>query len=139
MPTIVVIDDNELICKLIRLIFRPYINFEVFTASSAAQGMVMILEKMPDVVILDVDLQDANITGIDIYNAIKKNKCFDKVSPMIITATEIESLLEHVVKDTLTEPTPYMLKPFTQESLIGEVLMTLGMRSHDMILDTQIN
>ena len=64
MARILVIDDDSLILESFRLGF-PEPDYEIVTASSAAEGIARFAETNPDVVLLDVRLPDRS--GLDAF------------------------------------------------------------------------
>jgi two-component system nitrogen regulation response regulator GlnG len=69
MPTLLVIDDEPSILHAFRRAFRdPALS--LLTASSAAEGLDMVVLRHPDVVILDIHLPDQS--GMDAFRRIKQ-------------------------------------------------------------------
>lgn len=126
MPKILVIDDAETVCKLITVIFSRYPDFKIFTANNLEDGMLLLLNEMPDIALLDVHLPGKR-TGIDLYAAIKKNPGMANVHPILMTGSEFKDLINFTLGDTLGDQTPYIVKPFGAEKLINYVLEELGL------------
>src|SRR5437879_13456529 len=69
MPTILVIDDDRATLHLMRQTFRDS-GITVETARTASEGLQMLNEQHPDLVLLDVMLPD--ISGIEAFQSIKR-------------------------------------------------------------------
>ena len=78
--TMLVIDDNESIRKLLVEIFEPFYN--VIVASDGAEGWEICVSEMPDIVVTDVLMPRMN--GIDLCRRIKSDvsTCHIPVHPL---------------------------------------------------------
>src|SRR5262245_33458276 len=103
MPTLLIIDDEPSILHAFRRAFRdPALTLE--TASSAAEGVELVLKRRPDVVILDIHLPDQS--GMDAFRRIKQ---IDARIPVVF-------ITGHGTTDTAIEAMKlgaydYLLKP----------------------------
>jgi two-component system nitrogen regulation response regulator GlnG len=103
MPTLLLIDDEPSILHAFRRAFREP-DFDLVTASSAAEGMAELAKRSPDVVILDVHLGDA--TGLETFERIRR---FDARIPIVlITGHGTTDLAIEAIKRGAYE---YLLKP----------------------------
>jgi two-component system nitrogen regulation response regulator GlnG len=103
MPLLLLIDDEPSILHAFRRAFREP-EFDLVTASSAAEGMVELAKGSPDVVILDVHLGDA--TGLETFERIRE---FDARIPIVlITGHGTTDLAIEAIKRGAYE---YLLKP----------------------------
>lgn len=66
---IVLIDDNPVICRLYTRLFQKS-GFLVSTAQSGSEGIALVREKKPDVVIVDYHLPD--FSGLEVSKQIRK-------------------------------------------------------------------
>jgi DNA-binding NtrC family response regulator len=81
MTNVVVIDDDRSVCEMIRRSLEK-INLVVLTASSAEDGLNLIRQESPDVVLLDIMLPGTS--GLDVFQKIRD---IDRKLPIIfITA-----------------------------------------------------
>lgn len=69
MPTLLLIDDEASIQHAFRRVFRPP-AIDVVTASDGAEGLALLKEHRPDVVLLDINLPDTS--GLAIYGELRK-------------------------------------------------------------------
>jgi two-component system nitrogen regulation response regulator GlnG len=109
MPTLLVIDDEQSVRYSFRRVFEGD-GVQVLTARTAAEGLDMIRDHGPDVVVLDLQLPDR--TGLDVFQELQAQ---DSKRPVIfITA--------HGTADTAIEAMKagafdYLVKPVDLERL----------------------
>ncbi len=103
MPTLLVIDDEQSILHAFQRAFRPP-NFVLHTACAAAEGLSLLAQHKPDVVILDVHLPDA--TGLDTFEAIRGVDA--RIPVILITGHGTTDLAIEAIKRGAYE---YLLKP----------------------------
>jgi two-component system response regulator AtoC len=107
--TLLVIDDEELICWSVKKEFEKK-GMEVFTAFNGKDGLQSFIENNPDIVMLDVKLPDRN--GLDLLKEIKMLN--QDVNVIIITAFGgVESAVA-AIKDGAYD---YVEKPFQFENV----------------------
>jgi DNA-binding NtrC family response regulator len=109
VPTLLVIDDEASIHYAFRRAFREP-SLTVLTASTAAEGLAVVAEVRPDVVLLDIHLSDQS--GLDTFQRIK---AIDARIPVIF-------ITGHGTTDTAIEAMKlgafdYLLKPLDLEPL----------------------
>ncbi len=103
MPTLLLIDDEPSILHAFRRAFREP-EFNLVTASSAAEGMAALSRASPDVVILDVHLGDA--TGLDTFEQVRRHDA--RIPVILITGHGTTDLAIEAIKRGAYE---YLLKP----------------------------
>jgi len=109
MPVLLAIDDDPVILTAFKKIFSSTANLSLLTAASAHQGLELIVQKRPDVILLDINLPD--LGGMDVFRRIQT---IDARIPVIFitgegtTETAIEAMklgaCEYLLKDRLTHP-----------------------------------
>jgi len=87
MATILVIDDERLLCDLLQEMLQRH-GHEVFTAYSGCEGVVRHRECRPRFTILDIHLPDMN--GIEVLKQIREND--PKAAVMILTGVGSDRL-----------------------------------------------
>lgn len=101
---ILIIDDNSGITNLVHQLLRTQ-GYEVFSASNNDEGIQMIRDKAPDLVILDLMLPHQD--GWDVCKAIRS---FSNVPIMIMSALNgavyVASALDMGADDYLVKPVP---------------------------------
>lgn len=113
METILVIDDEPLVCDLLRIVLGRH-GYEVHTASSGREGIEAYRQRSPRFTFLDLRMPD--ISGIEVLKQIRKIDPQGAV--MILTAGPSEKL-EKEARDLGV--TDFLIKGLPVEALIGAV------------------
>jgi DNA-binding response OmpR family regulator len=105
MPTkILVIDDDAAVTDLLSLLLKSQ-GFEVAATNNSSDGLAMIKENQPDLVVLDLMMPE-----IDGWEVCKAVRAFSQVPIIILSALNdpsmIASVLDAGADDYLTKPTP---------------------------------
>jgi len=105
MPVkILVIDDDSAVTDLLSLLLRSQ-GFEVTATNNSTDGLNIIHENFPDVVVLDLMMPEMD--GWQICKAVRE---FSQVPIIILSALNdpsmIASVLDAGADDYLTKPTP---------------------------------
>jgi DNA-binding response OmpR family regulator len=101
---LLVIDDDSAVTDLLSLLLRSH-GFEVVATNNSTEGLTMIRDNSPDVVVLDLMMPDMD--GWQICKAVRE---FSQVPIIILSALNdpsmIASVLDAGADDYLTKPTP---------------------------------
>jgi DNA-binding response OmpR family regulator len=101
---LLVIDDDSAVTDLLSLLLRSH-GFEVVATNNSTEGLTIIRDNSPDVVILDLMMPDMD--GWQICKAVRE---FSQVPIIILSALNdpsmIASVLDAGADDYLTKPTP---------------------------------
>jgi CheY-like chemotaxis protein len=120
--TILVVDDDPDLQKL----FRMYLSLEGYNIRSAVKRDEIVLglakQPPPDLVLLDVNLPDAN--GFDVLAKMRLHPGFRSVPVIMLTA---EASREAVLKGLRGGANGYLTKPFRPEVLTNAVKVVLGL------------
>lgn len=119
--TILIVDDDEKIVSMFRrgLAFEGY---EVQTASNGAEGLSKLMDKEPDIVVLDVMMPQ--IDGFEVCRRLRE--AGSKVPVLMLTAKdEVQSRVTGL--DTGADD--YLVKPFALEELLARVRALLRRKS----------
>jgi len=121
-PTILVIDDDSDLVKLIRTYFR-FEGFAVRNAGRREEIMAAFREPpMPDLVLLDVELPDAN--GFDVLARMRQHAVLKSIPVIMITA---EATREAVRNGLHAGADGYITKPFEPDCVVTAVREVLGL------------
>lgn len=82
--TIVVIDDNPNDSRLIRRFLQHYKKYRVFDAHNGPDGIDLVQQRKPDLVILDLTLPDMD--GFSILSQLKANPVTTDIPVVIVSA-----------------------------------------------------
>jgi DNA-binding response OmpR family regulator len=105
MPTkILVIDDDVAITELMSMLLKTH-GFDVITTNSGAEGVRLVREKNPSVVLLDLMMPD-----MDGWQVSKAIRTFNNVPILILSAINdpamVASVLDTGADDFLVKPVP---------------------------------
>jgi two-component system, OmpR family, response regulator MtrA len=105
MPTkILVIDDDLAITELMSMLLKTH-GFDVITANSGAEGVRLVEQKNPQVVLLDLMMPD-----MDGWQVSKAIRAFSNVPILILSAINdpamVASILDSGADDFLVKPVP---------------------------------
>ena len=119
-PTIMIIDDEPSILKSLGGLLADE-GFEVITASNGYEGLKLIEEKSPDLVLLDIWMP--GIDGIETLKEIKKNH--PSLQVIIITG---HGNIETAVKATKLGAFDLIEKPLSIDKIIVDINNALNFR-----------
>lgn len=109
MPSLLVIDDEESVRYSFRYVFEDQ-DVRVLTAGTAEEGLTLVREENPDVVILDLQLPDRS--GLEVFRDIHE---LDERRPVVfITAHGTSDTAIEAMKGGAFE---YLVKPVDLERL----------------------
>ena len=123
-PTILVVDDDPDLMKLVRTYFRLE-GFGIREATKRDEIMAAFRQgPLPDLVMLDVHLPDAD--GFDVLARMRQHAILKSVPVVMITA---EATREAVLKGLQAGADGYITKPFEPEFLVTAVKEVLGLKA----------
>lgn len=101
---ILVIDDDIAITELMNMLLKTH-GFEVITTNSGAEGVRLVQEKQPNVVLLDLMMPD-----MDGWQVSKAIRAFSNAPILILSAINdpsmVASVLDAGADDFLVKPVP---------------------------------
>lgn len=101
---VLTIDDDPAITELLSVILRTH-NFEVLVSNSGEEGIRIIREKSPQLVLLDLMMP-----GMDGWQICKAVRVFSNVPILILSALDdpsiVASILDTGADDYLVKPVP---------------------------------
>jgi len=114
MRRIIVVDDNEDILEIIKLILEGY-DYEVTTLADGNLLIDEIKEYKPDLILLDIML--GNIDGRELCKILRSNK--DTMDIPIILVSASHTLSDHFI--IAGSHIDFLAKPFDIRELIDKV------------------
>jgi two-component system KDP operon response regulator KdpE len=111
-PVVLVIDDEAQIRRLLRVSLETK-GYVVHGASTAEEGLRMVLAKKPDIVLLDLGLPDRD--GAD---ALKDLRTWSSVPVIILSVRDSEEEIVHLLDSGADD---YLVKPFNTGELIARM------------------
>jgi len=118
MKTIVVVDDEYGLADVLASTFFD-IGYAVHTAANGVQGLEVMAEHPPDLVILDFTMP--LLDGAGVLTAMRGNPVLSAVPVVMISA-----MPESVVCTRCSGYAAFLRKPFEFDAILGAVLGTLG-------------
>jgi CheY-like chemotaxis protein len=122
--SVIVVEDEPLLAKFL----KQYLSFEGMEARLAANRSEILAafnaQPLPDLVLLDVMLPDAD--GFDILLKIRQHPVLRSVPVIMLTA---KATREAVLKGLAGGADGYITKPFEAEALIKAVQAVLGRKA----------
>lgn len=113
--TILIVDDNEDVRKLIRMILTP-LDYELCEAFDGKSAIEEIQKHRPDLILLDV-MMPGYPNGLELLGMVKKNK----VMTTKIIMVSAKGQYSDVVDAAKLKCDAYIVKPFTQQHMIDTV------------------
>jgi len=116
---ILIIDDTEMMTRLISDILRQK-GYDIVTASNGTQGIRMVAEEKPDLVLLDVVMP--GIDGFEVCKILREDES-NNLMPIIMLTAETDEDTKLTVLELGADD--YITKPFNERELISRVHNTL--------------
>lgn len=116
MKCILCVEDEPEMIDLIRLILGRR-GFEVKGANGGVEGLKMIREEKPDLVLLDLMMPDMD--GWEVYQQIKADEKTRNI-PVIVVTAKAQSI-DRVLGLHIAKVDDYIAKPFQPQELLASV------------------
>ncbi|MEM7032260.1 MAG: pyridoxal-phosphate dependent enzyme, partial [Chloroflexota bacterium] len=84
---VAIIDDNPEDARLLRRILESQRPFQIVEASSGKEGLSLVREEMPDLVLLDLTLPD--LSGFEVLEMIKSDPALKRIPVIIVSGKEL--------------------------------------------------
>lgn len=111
-------DDNDLLLLIKKVLEKTGIR--LITANNGEQGINMIRDGKPDLVLLDLIMP--GLDGLSILRQLKADETIADVPIMIITAHSKKDFIMQAMKHGVQD---YIIKPFNNERLKAKIMATL--------------
>lgn len=118
---VVMIDDEEDFCHFVKLNLERSGRFKVFTATRGSDGIRVIEQVKPDMVLLDIVMQDMD--GGEVALNLKNSSDTKDIPIIFITA-----ILQPAEEDKLRGKHHFLAKPITPDKLIKKIDAIMEMR-----------
>lgn len=121
---IVCIEDEPEMIDLIRLILGRR-GFDVHGAPGGVEGIKMVREMLPDLVLLDLMMPDMD--GWEVYQQMKADASTREIPVIVVTAKAQN--IDKVLGLHIAKVDDYIAKPFGPQELMDSVEKILSQRS----------
>jgi two-component system response regulator VicR len=118
---VVVIEDDPEMIELVKLILTKE-GFQVSGATGGKDGLKIIEQFKPDIVLLDLMMPDMD--GWEVYQSMKTNEGM-KTIPVIIITAKAQSI-DKVLGLHIAKVDDYITKPFSPSELASSVRKVLA-------------
>lgn len=115
-PNVIYIEDDREMIDLVSLILNRR-GFRVKGAQGGREGLALVLEDQPDLILLDLMMPDMD--GWDVYHQIKANESTRNIPVIIITAKAQE--IDRVLGLHIAKVDDYLCKPFRPQELLDSI------------------
>jgi len=126
--TILIIDDDDNIFKLLSTILRSKFNVNIKRAINGLEGLKMISESIPDGIILDISMPVLN--GIQMLEIMRGNDKIKNIPVFIISAISDSQTFAHLKRLQITD---FLIKPFTIQDMVARFTEFIDNSSHVVI------
>ena len=110
---VLIVDDEADLRMLVRFILEPS-GYEVLEAATGKEGLEVALATRPDLVLLDIQLPDMD--GWTVLEAMSRDAT--KAPVVVFSAHSSPSTLNRAKE---AGAAAYLVKPFDEEDLLGQV------------------
>lgn len=124
LKCILCIEDEPEMIDLMRLILGRR-GFEVKGAAGGVEGLKMIRQELPDLVLLDLMMPDMD--GWEVYQQMKADE-HTKNIPVIVVTAKAQSI-DKVLGLHIAKVDDYLAKPFSPQDLLSSVERVLKSKS----------
>ncbi len=121
---VIYIEDEQEMIDLVRLILSRK-GYEVKGANGGREGLEMVGEELPDLVLLDLMMPDMD--GWDVYQQLKADESTRGIPVIVITAKA--QSIDKVLGLHIAKVEDYISKPFSPQELIDSVEKVLAQHS----------
>ncbi|MCA2000540.1 MAG: response regulator transcription factor [Chloroflexi bacterium] len=134
---ILVIDDDLAITDLMTMLLKTH-GFEVITTNSGAEGVKLVAEKSPHVVLLDLMMPD-----LDGWQVSKAIRAFSNVPILILSAINdpalVASVLDAGADDFLVKPVPSSVLVANIRKMVRQTgaLERVSLKKNNLLADNQ--
>lgn len=118
---ILCVEDEQEMIDLIRLILGRR-GFEVKGADGGIEGLKLIRQELPDLVLLDLMMPDMD--GWEVYQQMKADEKTRHIPVIVVTAKAQN--IDRVLAMHIAKVDDYITKPFSPQELLQSVEKVLG-------------
>ena len=124
MKRIICIEDESEMIDLISLILNRR-GFEIKGANGGKEGLDMVRQELPDLVLLDLMMPD--LDGWEVYQQLKASD-ETKDIPVIVVTAKAQSI-DKVLGLHIAKVDDYIAKPFSPKELLTSVQKVLALKN----------
>lgn len=114
--TVCIVDDNEDIREIYRVKFQRE-GFAVVTAKDGEEGLRVIREKRPDVIILDIEMPV--LDGLGVLHTLKKDQELANIPVIVLSNIDNEAMFQEVSELGVAQH--YLIKAITDPQKVVDI------------------
>ncbi|MBI1275247.1 phosphate regulon transcriptional regulatory protein PhoB [bacterium] len=114
-PKVLVIEDEDAIVTMLKYNLEQD-GFTVYSAGDGEEGLLMVSEKMPDVIVLDWMLP--SMSGVEVCRQLRRNQQTKNIPVIMLSARGEE---EDKIRGLDCGADDYMTKPFSPTELVARI------------------
>ena len=122
VTTIVVVDDNPLDSRLIRRLLQAKKPYRVFEANSALEGLEIIRERMPDLVVTDLSMPEMD--GFSLLEELKHDPHTAQIPVIVVSGKDLTPEDENRLAGQTSSI--WLKGAFSTQDLVEHVVGTLS-------------
>jgi len=115
---ILIVDDEERLCRMIKLNLEETGQYEVQVETKGKQALATIRAVQPDLVLLDVVMPE--VSGFDIAREIQSDQLLQKIPFAFLTAAGMADAAKQAQSKGLGS-VPFLAKPISVEELLKHI------------------
>ena len=117
------VDDSQATRQFIKKAI-DVLGFEFLEAGDGKEGLEVLQRENGNIDLILLDRHMPEMDGMEMLEAIKSNELFKNI-PVTMVTVELER--DEIQNAIMKGAKNYLVKPFTQENLIGKVMESLEM------------
>lgn len=122
ITTIAIVDDNPQYSRMLRRLLQQRKKYRIFEAHNGSDGMDLIRQREPDLVMLDLTLP--KMDGFSIIEALKRDEKTKNIPVMIISGKDLDSEQQEFLKSRAKSV--WQKGNFSSDELVDYVIDVLG-------------
>jgi CheY-like chemotaxis protein len=114
--TLLYIEDNSANLRLVMQLLERRPNIKLLTAKEPVVGLKLAAQKIPDIILLDINLPVMN--GYDVLKNLRQNKVTKNIQVIAISANAMPKDIEQGLEAGFNE---YITKPIDIKALLSSI------------------
>lgn len=114
--TLLYIEDNAINLALVERLIARRTDLKLLTATTAAQGVELAREHLPDTILMDIKLPD--MSGIETFEILRNNRATAHIPVIGLSALAFPDGIEKAVRAGFFY---YLTKPFVVQELMDAI------------------
>lgn len=113
--TILVVDDDEMALKLVKMTLKQE-NYNMLFATGGIEALKLLDKQCPDLILMDMMMPD--IDGLETLLQIKSGEQFTSVPVVMVTGNSDKDVVSKCLKAGAAD---FLVKPFSREILLDKI------------------